>query len=600
MTTVADPIQNYPPFDQLGEAELKVVKETLEAVHFAKGDCILRQDGPASQHFYLIRQGAVRLEREGQVVQVLEEADFFGYVSWLRAGPSILDVLAEEDVQAYRLPETTFRRLLQHPAFADFFQRRSERLYRASGSKVTPLGGELTSPAGDLIHRPPLYVLPEATIAEAAQVMLKAWASSVLVSGETAGILTDRDLRWILADGLAPETPVHQVMSHPLKTLPVETPIYGASLFMVEENIHHLPLVQNDEIVGIITDTDLLRHQAKSPFYLLKRVEEGVEVEVLARYGLEITGTVEKLFRGGLDVVQIGRIIASLNDALTKRLLRQAEAELGPPPTPYAWIVFGSEGRMEQALLTDQDNALVYAEETPTTQSYFAALTERVVNGRMLAGFPPCIGGYLATKWRHPLSEWGRLFHSWINTPEPQAVLEAAIFFDFRPIYGQLSLRPLEQLLQEASKQNIFLAHMARTALQFPPPLGFFGHIRADEEGQIDLKKAGVSPIVTLARLYALQVGATARSTLNRLEAAAQAGVLSRDGTETLAEVYHFVLRLRLKEQLRAYRAGAPLTNQVRLEALSPLEKRQLKKAFQDIRDIQKFTGERFQTGRLG
>ncbi len=114
------------------------------------------------------------------------------------------------------------------------------------------------------------------------------------------------------------------------------------------------------------------------------------------------------------------------------------------------------------------------------------------------------------------------------------------------------------------------------------------------------MKKAGVSPIVTLARLYALQVGATARSTLSRLEAAAQAGVLSRDGAETLAEVYHFVLRLRLKGQLRAYRAGAPLTNQVRLEALSPLEKRQLKKAFQDIRDIQKFTGERFQTGRLG
>lgn len=599
MATVADPIQTYPPFDRLSTTELKIAEQALEVVHFPKGACILKQDGSPSQHLYLIRQGAVRLEREGQVIQVLEEADFFGYVSLLRSGSSPLDVLAEEDVQAYRLPQATFHRLLQQPAFADFFQRRSKRLYRASGSQPTPLGGELTSPAGDLIRRPPIYVSPQASIAEAAQVMRKAWASSVLVSGETAGILTDRDLRWILADGMSPETPVCQVMSHPLKTLPVETPVYGASLFMLEENIHHLPLIHNDQIAGVITDTDLLRHQAKTPLYLLKRVEAGSESEVLARYGLEITGTVEKLYRGGLDVVQIGRVIASLNDALTKRLLKQAEAELGPPPTPYAWIVFGSEGRLEQALLTDQDNALIYAEETPTTQTYFAALAERVVNGRIRAGFPPCSGGYLATKWRHTLSEWVQFFRGWIDTPEPQAVLEAAIFFDFRPIYGQLSLEPLEQLLQGASQQHIFLAHMARAALNFPPPLGLFGRIRA-EDGQIDLKKAGVSPIVTLARLYALEVSATARSTLARLEAAAQVGVLSQDGAETLAETYHFVLRLRLKEQLRAYRAGLPLTNQVAMEALSPLEKRQLKKAFQTIRDIQRFTAERFQTGRLG
>lgn len=340
MATVADPIRIYPPFDRLSEPELQIARQTLEVVYFPKGALILKHNGLPSQYLYLIQKGAVRLEREGQVVQVLEEADFFGFTSLLGAGPSLLDVLAEEDVQAYRLPQATFHQLLQNPAFADFFHRRSERLYRTSGSQTAPWGGELTSPAGDLIRRPPIYVSPEASIAEAAQIMRKAWASSVLVSGEMAGILTDRDLRWILADGLPPETPVRRVMSHPLKTLPIETPVYGASLFMLEENIHHVPLIQNDQIVGVITDTDLLRHQAKSPLYLLKRVEEGAEDEILARYGLEITGTVEKLFRGGLDVVQIGRVIASLNDTLTKRLLKQAEAELGPPPHPLCLDCF--------------------------------------------------------------------------------------------------------------------------------------------------------------------------------------------------------------------------------------------------------------------
>ncbi len=598
MSAVVDSIRIYPPFDRLNEAELAKVEVALEIVHFPKGTTILKRDGPPSQYLYLIRQGAVRLAREGQVVQVLEEADFFGYNSILRQSPVILDVVAEEDIQAYRLPEAVFRQLLQQPAFAEFFQKRSERLQRTSFGKTTPLTGDLTTPIGDLIVRPPVFVPPEATIAEAAQVMRQAWISSVLVSTDLPGILTDRDLRWILAQGLEPETPVHQVMSRPLKTLPIETPVYGASLFMLEERIHHVPLTQADEIVVVITDTDLLRHQAKSPLYLLERVGKWAKPGDLALYSLEITGTVESLFTGGLDVAQIGKVIASLNDALTKRLLKLAEEELGPPPTPYAWIVFGSEGRLEQALLTDQDNALVYQEDTPAAQVYFEALAERVVNGRIQAGFPRCPGGYMATQWRRPLQGWIKLFRSWLKTPEPQALLETAIFFDFRPVYGQLSLEALEQVLREANKQTLFLGHMARAAIEYQPPLGFFRRV-ITEAGEIDLKKGGIGLIVALARLYALEVGATVRPTLARLEAAAQASTLSQEGSETLAEAFRFMLGLRLREQLRAYRAGAALTNRVRLEALSPLERRQLTEAFQAIRKIQDFTATYFQTRRL-
>jgi CBS domain-containing protein len=592
-------IRAYPPFDRLGEAELKLVEQALETIHFAKGVRILTREGPPSQHLYLIRQGAVRLEREGQVAQVLEEADFFGYAPLLRHGLIFFDVVAEEEVEAYRLPAAVFHQLLGQPAFAEFFQKRSERLSRRVSDKIASLEGDMTSPAGDLIIRPPVYVPPEATIAEAAQVMLKAWVSSVLVQDEPPGILTDRDLRWILADGLSPETPVRQVMSQPLKSLPMETPVYGASLFMLEENIHHLPLTQAGQIVGLITDTDLLRHQAKSPLYLLKRVEKLSGVEPLARYGLEVSTTVERLFRGGVDVAQIGRVIASLNDALTKRLLKLAEEQLGSPPTPYAWIVFGSEGRQEQALLTDQDNALVYLHQTPEAQSYFAALTEWVVNGRLQAGFPRCPGGYMATNWHKPLEEWESLFRSWLRVPDPQALLETAIFFDFRPVYGQLSLEPLEQILAGAGKQKIFLAQLARAAVEYQPPLGFFRRFIVTD-GQIDLKKGAIGLIVALARLYALEVGAVTRSTLNRLEAAAQASTLSYEGAETLAEAFRLALNLRLREQLRDYRAGASLTNQVRLERLSPLERRQLKEAFVAIRKIQEFTKQYFQTGRLG
>jgi CBS domain-containing protein len=205
----------------------------------------------------------------------------------------------------------------------------------------------------------------------------------------------------------------------------------------------------------------------------------------------------------------------------------------------------------------------------------------------------------MATHWRRPLAKWVKLFRNWLKTPEPQALLETAIFFDFRPVYGQLSLEPLEQVLREAGNQTLFLGHLARTSIEYQPPLGYFRHV-ITEAGEVDLKKGGIGLIVAMARLYALEVGATVRPTLARLEAAAQASTLSQEGAETLAEAYRFLLGLRLREQLRAYRAGAALTNRIHLGTLSSWERRQLIQAFQAIHKIQKFTAMRFQTWRLG
>ena len=159
------------------------------------------------------------------------------------------------------------------------------------------------------------------------------------------------------------------------------------------------------------------------------------------------------------SAVQIGRIVSSLNDAWLNDWWSLAERDLGPPPTDFAWIVFGSEGRFEQTLLTDQDNALIYGEESETARAYFAALAEQVVNGLIQVGFPPCAGGFMATRWCKPLAEWRRLFAAWVRTPEPQALLDAAIFFDFRSVAGGLSLAALEEILAGATQKR----HLSRT-----------------------------------------------------------------------------------------------------------------------------------------
>ncbi len=589
-------VRAHPPFDRLSEAEIGRVEQTLESVEFPLGTHVLVQDGPPSPYLHLIRKGALRMVRNGQVVEVLKKGELFGYPSMLNHKACSFDVVAEEDVLIYRIPEEIFHELVDNAGFAEYFLKTlSERLRRTHRAEMPPMTGDLTTLVGDLITYPPVMVSPSTTVAEAAATMHKAWVDVALVTDDPLGIITDRDfLVRVMARELGPDTLVSSVMSQPVKTFPVDTPVYVALLHMLEQNIHHLALVQDGHIAGVISADALLRHQAKNPLYFLRRLEHAEDADkTMSRYALDIVGIVESLHRGGLDVAQIGRIVASLNGTLITRLLRLAEEALGPPPTPYAWIVFGSEGRMEQLLLTDQDNALVYKEDTPETRKYFKALAERVVNGLISAGIPPCPGGYMATNWCQSLHDWLRLFKSWVNTPSPQALLEACVFFDFRPVYGELSLEPLEQVLYETGEQSIFLAHMSQTALEFRPPLNFFRQIRG-KAGQVDLKKGGVAPIVHMSRFYALQAGMRTRHTFERLEAAAEAGKLSQDGAETLAETYRFLLQLRLQEQLARIKTGGTPDNMIRLQSLSVRENRRLKEAFLAIRNLQDSISHRY------
>ncbi|MBK9778332.1 MAG: CBS domain-containing protein [bacterium] len=311
----------------------------------------------------------MRLVRDGEELQVLEEGDCFGYPSMINRAAPAFDVVAAGEVLVHCVPEAVFRELLGNAAFAEFFLHSlGERLQRVTGASVTALGGELTTELGDLELRAVVQVPPDATVAEAARAMRDARDDFALVAGTPPGIVTDHDFQVkVLAEGLGPDTPVARVMTRPLKTLPSDTPVHGALLYMLEERIHHLPVLREGHIIGVLTATDLLRHQTTNPLYLMRRVEHLDRDTTLATYSRDAAAMVERLFRGGLKVGQIGRVFASLNDALIRRLCRLAEADLGPPPCPYAWLVFGSEGRMEQALLTDQDNALVYARRSGCT-----------------------------------------------------------------------------------------------------------------------------------------------------------------------------------------------------------------------------------------
>jgi len=600
-----DPIDfllEHEPFLTLDAAGRARVARTLEVVYARRGDVLLERGGERSGHLWIVRKGSVRLDVDGQTVDVLGEGELFGFPSLLSRGAPQFTVIADSDCLLYRIPDAVFQQLIQEqPGFGEFFlENLASRLRLATERKPASLSGDLGTPVGRLSASPPVSIDPSRTVGEAARTMRERRISSVLVRGEPLGILTDRDLRSrVLAEDLGPDVPVADVMTAPAKTFPAEAPLLDALLFLLRERIHHLPLVRNGEVVGLITHTDLLRHHLKSPGYLAKKIDKLSDPQDLAGYAGEIAGMVEALDSSGLEATEIGRIVASLNDALVQRIIRCALRELGTPPCAYRWIVFGSEGRREQALITDQDNALVYEEDSEEARDFFAALAQRVVQGLIAASFPPCQGGFMATNWHRPLAEWERLFERWTRNPEPKALMEAANFFDYRGIDGELDLSSLEERIREGAKQKSFLGHLARTVLSKRPPLGIFHRIREDHDG-IDLKAGGLMPIVGLARVHALEVGSAERSTLGRLEAATRGGSLSADGAETTAEGFRFLFRLRLSAQLRAVRKGQTPDNNVHLDDLTALERRHLKETFLHVRLMQEAMSQRYSVSMLG
>jgi CBS domain-containing protein len=453
---------------------------------------------------------------------------------------------------------------------------------------TAPPSYTLTLPIKHLIKRAPLFIAPDATAREAARAMQHARVGSILVRAEPPGIVTDRDLRGkIVAAALTADTPVQQIMTRPLKTIDSDSMAFSALRLMLDENLHHLPVVEEGQIIGVISASDLLIQEGNNPLYLRAIMSDIEEPAKLARYGQEVTKLVQALVRGGLSALHISQLVSSLNDALVRRLAQLAERFLGPPPTPFAWIVFGSEGRLEQTLLTDQDNAIVYGEQSPAAQSYFTALARHVVENLILVGFPSCAGGFMATRWCKPLQEWQTLFTRWLRLPEPEALLDTAIFFDFRAAAGELSLASLDDLVAGARDEKLFLVHMARGALSFRPPLGYFNRLRS-ERGKVDLKTGGIAPIVALARVAALAAGSRERSTLERLAAAkASAAVLSSQDATMLAEIFPFLFQLRVTQQLRSIESGAAVDHSLPLAGLSTRERRHLKESFVAIRRIQ-------------
>jgi CBS domain-containing protein len=591
-------VRSTPPFDSLAPELFAGVARSLEVVYHPTGTRLVTVGEKPLEHLYVIRKGAVRLERGGQTIQELEEGETFGYTS-LITGKATLDGVVEEDLLAYRIPGDEFRRLLGDARFASHFAAGLATRLESSleQSPVATFRVDLAAPIESLVRRPAVWVDAGATVGDAARVMTEERISSVLVRGEPPGIVTDRDFRKrVLAQGLGPSTPIERVVSRPFTRVEGAMAVHEAWTVLLEANVHHLPVVRDEQVVGVITDTDLLKHTSQGPVAVLRLVEKLPGRESLPGYSRKVTEMVAALLSGGLRPVVISGFVAQLNDALVRRILHWAEQDLGAPPAPYAWIALGSEGRREQALLTDQDNALVFADEGAASREYYTALADRANTDLTAAGFPRCPGGYMARNHCGTLTEWRDKFAAWVGDPTARSVLDAAIFFDFRRVAGTLSLEPLQEVLDGIPQREAFLRSLVSQALEFRPPPLLVLRLRGGGS-ELDLKRQGIAPVVFMARCYGLAVGSHARNTLERLSAATRAGLMGADSSGTVMEAYRFLLGLRLRSQLKMISEGKAPTNVVALSQLSAIERSRLKDSLQAIGSWQGKAAYRYQVG---
>ncbi len=602
------------PFNLLDEKTLNNLARHCRIDFFPKGTRILTAGTTELTHLYLIQRGGVKafIEDDNGEVTLKDfrgEGAYIGALAIIRGTPANLNIETVEDTFCFLLPREIFLDLIEkQAAFAHFYLKSfSEKIVTTAYNelrhhKVARRSNDdlylFSIRVGDLV-KTLRKVGAGATIQEAAAMMSEHRVGCLLIhdasDGEKiVGIITDRDLRSkVVAAGLGYNQPVSVIMSGPVQSVLSQSLCFDVLLKMMATGIHHLAVERAGKIIGVITSHDIMLLQGHSPYYLLKEIRAEWQIAGLYPLAQKIPEVIRGLIGEGAKAGNITQMIAILNDHILGRMLTLLEKEMGPPPVPYCWLLLGSEGRREQTFKTDQDNAILYADPKDETQrqaaeAYFKSFAAKAIDHLVNCGYPLCPGEIMAVnpRWCQPLSVWKQYFDRWITAPEPQELLNATIFFDFRSGFGeaQLAENLREHLNRNMRGKDVFLFHLARQCTGTRVPLSFFKNFIVEKDGEhknrLDIKRQGLTPFVNFARVLALKFGVKETNTLARLKALMDGEHIQGELWAAACEAYELQMQQRLVHQLRQIEAGILPDNYIDPADLSDLERRMLKDAF--------------------
>jgi CBS domain-containing protein len=601
---VRDFLAETRPFDSLPGDVLDALSRSLRVVSVAAEEVVLKPHQPVN-NLYLVRSGRIALCSPGGAVWAERVAgQTFGLRALLSDGFAMFRAIAVADSRLYLIPAAVFTRLkLEYRDVDRFFTPvggASQSLSHADDRLSTEYQSNfLALRVRDLMTPNPVTIEFDRPIREAARLMREHRISClpVTTAGALSGIITNVDLRdRVVAEGVSADAAVGTVMTPEPLTLPAERLAYDVLLTMQQRPVRHLPVTDHGRLVGVITNTDVLRRQLSNPDTLSGSILRRPTVASLAEVVAQVPQLLVVLAETGASAHKIGLTITTVADVTSYRLLQLAEDRLGPPPVPYVWLASGSQARQEQAGVSDQDNCIIIDDSFAEGEHgrYFDELAGFVCDGLNACGYVYCPGEMMALtpKWRQPLAQWKRYFHGWMDEPAPEARMLASVMFDLRPIRGDTRL--FDELQRDAGARaqadSVFVAHMISNALTHTPPvvgLRRFAIIRGGDAQTIDLKLQGTVPIIDMARVHAMRAGVRSANTRDRLIEAHKAGAVSARGMHDLIDAFEFLSIVRLKHQSRQIKAGERPDNSLSPKELSRIERQHLRDAFLIVRAMQ-------------
>jgi CBS domain-containing protein len=462
----------------------------------------------------------------------------------------------------------------------------------------------LYSPLSSIVRRTPVTVMPQASIGQVLQVMDDNRIGSIIIADHSdsrpLGIFTLQDLlRRVALKDCDLKRPISDVMTTSLITLRTDATGYQAALAMARRGVHHMLVVDHEgRLKGILSQNDLFTIQRVGVNEISGDIREARDLASLQASGRDIHRLIDTMLSQGVGAEPLTHFITTLNDLLTLRTIELTRAEIDLPDVKWCWIALGSEGRLEQTLSTDQDNGIIFEAasdaEAQQLRERFLPFAKAVNQKLDACGFPLCKGNIMAgnPQWCLSLDEWQRTFSEWIYEPNPVALLNATIFFDFRPLYGEedLSTALRDWLFSRTTTTPLFLRFMAQNAHQCQPPLGlirdFVFHDPKAHPHTIDLKMYGSRPFVDAARVFSLARGVSHTSTAQRLRAVASMSGLGGDDCSSIIDGFYFVQLLRLRRQ-KELGTGNADGNRLDPDKLNELDRHILKEAFKQARKLQ-------------
>ncbi len=601
MHDIAEFLRTHSPFDSLDEETLAKVAESAEIEFYAARTKVLDSDEVA-EFAYVVRSGSVELVIEGRLLDLMGEGEMFGFVSLLSEGPLGFVARTAEDTLVYRMPAEVIRPVLERPAFVRFVTRvMDERLRFLAGHQAEPPLSSDGRPVGELIRAPALVCPPATSVQEAASRMAEAGATCVVVdTGDGLGIVTDRDLRTrVLASGAGPDTPLSDVMTAPAWTVSADRTANEALLEMLDHGIRHLPVLSaGRRLLGVVDDVDLMANERRAPFRLRAAIARSTTEDEMAEAATELPDTVIALFDAGLPTSAISRAIASIHDAITRRMIEFTHQELGRPPVPYTWMATGSLGRFEPFPSSDVDSAIAWEgpDDDPEIRRAIAATAEHVLQGLKRCGFVPDTKGAVASNplFARSVEEWERAARTWVEQPDrDRGLLLLSVVVESSAVWGSTAMADhLARAFVETPNRSLMLRRLASAALAERPPTGFIRdfvlHSSGERRGVLDIKRRGLLPVEALARWSGLRAGVSAASTRARLKASLEAGTLSPNDATNLRDAFELFSALRMEHQVGQLRDGVEPDDLIQPGRLAPLARTSLKEAFRAVARVQR------------